>query len=209
MMYMSPQNNTLQKHNADNSIWGVIITPYNNRKLTLEYKVCIDNGNYSKEFSWSSYKKFLDSKLPYKHIINFVTVPDKVASHKETILLYKQYSDSISKMGYNISFVLQDGCGYDDIPTDCSWLFVGGTTEYKLSKQVADIIVKTNKPVHVGRVNSEKRIRYFYELGVKSVDGTTICYQPDIVFNKLNNLLLKLHKEHAGLFAYKDTVNQI
>lgn len=44
--------------------------------------------------------------------------------------------------------------------------------------------------VHVGRVNSQKRIRHFKLAGVDSVDGTSICYQPDVNYLTLDRALV-------------------
>lgn len=61
-------------------------------------------------------------------------------------------------------------------------LFVGGTTEYKLSPTAAAIIQWAKGLglwVHVGRVNSLTRFKRFQLLGADSCDGTSACYAPD------------------------------
>jgi len=64
-------------------------------------------------------------------------------------------------------------------PDDFDWLFIGGTTEFKLGYDAKDCIrgaKSINKLVHVGRVNSRKRYRIFKSLGCDSADGTNANY---------------------------------
>ena len=66
------------------------------------------------------------------------------------------------------------------LPYDC--LFIGGSTEWKMGSgadQCIKIAKSRGKWVHVGRVNSQKRIRHFKLVGVDSVDGTSLTYAPD------------------------------
>ena len=54
-------------------------------------------------------------------------------------------------------------------------VFIGGTTEYKMSQDSINIIKKAkslNKWVHVGRVNTPPRFTFFKMLDVDSIDGT-------------------------------------
>ena len=64
----------------------------------------------------------------------------------------------------------------NEIPFDkFSSLFIGGSTEYKLSEETANIVriaKEKDKWIHMGRVNSYKRIRYANSIGCDSVDGT-------------------------------------
>jgi len=69
------------------------------------------------------------------------------------------------------------------------WLFIGGTTEWKMSSEADDCIRQVKKlgtPVHVGRVNSLKRMRHFKLMEVDSVDGTFPIYEPDTARARLS-----------------------
>lgn len=105
----------------------------------------------------------------------FVLVPDKVGSHAETLELWMEHRGEVSSRGFPLGFVAQDGCDY--IPPDADALFIGGTDDFKLGPTVDPLIAEAKRRgmwVHMGRVNSRKRIRYAKALGCDSVDGTSV-----------------------------------
>jgi hypothetical protein len=61
-------------------------------------------------------------------------------------------------------------------------LFIAGTTEWKLGLFAEEAIRHARRiglPVHIGRVNSQRRFRRFQLLGADFCDGTTAAYGPD------------------------------
>jgi hypothetical protein len=77
-----------------------------------------------------------------------------------------------------LAYVAQDDSERIGIPWDAPGLraiFVGGSTAWKLGPGAAAVIrVAKHRGlwVHVGRVNSWRRARYFASLGADSFDGT-------------------------------------
>ena len=68
------------------------------------------------------------------------------------------------------------------------WLFVGGSTGWKLGEGAEALIRQAQthgKRVHVGRVNSATRFRHFRALGCDSADGTFLAFGPDTNAPKL------------------------
>jgi hypothetical protein len=53
-------------------------------------------------------------------------------------------------------------------------VFVGGDNEFKLrqSAPLIDAAKDRGKMIHIGRVNTHRRLRYAYDLGADTVDGT-------------------------------------
>lgn len=130
----------------------------------------------------------------------FVACPDKVADAGETWRLYHLWAPVIRSLGLPVALVLQDGLERSEMREVLSgeWgnlaaVFVGGarwnadgtrwqpgqptkgTSEWKLGEHAAGFIREAKergKWVHVGRVNSLRRIRYFARIGVDSIDGT-------------------------------------
>jgi len=92
-------------------------------------------------------------------------------------------------VGFPAALVAQDGFCQQIVDWEAfDVLFVGGTTEFKMSAaaEMAITLAKlADKPVHVGRVNSQKRYDHFKKLGVESVDGTFVKFGPDINIPKL------------------------
>ena len=78
-----------------------------------------------------------------------------------------------------LAFVLQDGSEKPGrVPWDAPGLaaiFIGGSTEWKLGSEAAHLVAKARRKglmAHMGRVNSDKRLRYAKSIGCTSVDGT-------------------------------------
>lgn len=106
----------------------------------------------------------------------FVVAPDVVADAKATLRFFAQWEPVVRDFGLPVAFVAQDGQEACYTPYDrFEALFVGGTTQWKLSEQAASIIreaKRRGKWVHMGRVNSNRRIQYAKAMGVDSVDGS-------------------------------------
>jgi hypothetical protein len=146
-----------------------------------------DNGAYTGRFDEDRFFDYLDKMLEYQDTCLFITCPDVLENPLATLELYGVYSDRIRNMGYKVAFVCQDGQENYEIP-DCDAIFIGGSTKWKLGKG-ADICIKAAKErglwVHVGRVNTRKRILHFRMRGVDSVDGTCIAFGPDVNIPKI------------------------
>lgn len=106
----------------------------------------------------------------------FVTVPDVVADANATATLWDTWAPIVKSYNLPRALVLQDGLTESDVPwDDIEAVFVGGSTEYKLGTQAAKIVAEANKRqkwTHMGRVNTQRRIRYAKSIGIKSIDGT-------------------------------------
>lgn len=108
----------------------------------------------------------------------FVTVPDVLADAGQTLLLWDEWAPVVMRYGLPAALVLQDGM----TPADVPWravdaLFIGGTDAYKLGSEVRAIVKRAREQrrrlhVHMGRVNTYKRIRYAAEIGCDSFDGS-------------------------------------
>lgn len=88
----------------------------------------------------------------------------------------------IRALGFPVALVLQDGQQDVPIPWDeIDAVFVGGTDQFKLGRVAARLCQEAKargKWVHVGRVNSLKRLRYSVSIGADSVDGTYLIFCP-------------------------------
>lgn len=81
------------------------------------------------------------------------------------------------------AFAAQDGCEHGLIPWDAfDVLFLAGSTEWKTGSIAARLAAEATgrgKTVHMGRVNSRKRLRLAHEFGCATADGTYIAFGPD------------------------------
>lgn len=103
----------------------------------------------------------------------FVVAPDVVADAESTGRLFREWRDQLA--GVPVAFVAQDGQRARSVPWDqFAALFIGGTTSYKLGPAAAELAADARargKWVHMGRVNSYRRIAYARSIGCDSIDG--------------------------------------
>lgn len=112
----------------------------------------------------------------------FVTAPDVVGDRTATDMLWKDWAHLIKGRGLPVAYVLQDGHQGPPPWDDLDALFLGGTNALKLGWFAAHCVKQAKaqgKWVHMGRVNSQKRILYAKAIGCDSVDGTQFSMYPD------------------------------
>jgi hypothetical protein len=120
----------------------------------------------------------------------FATAPDVMGDAQQTIYRSLPMLAAIRDEGYPAALVAQDGLENLKIPwneLDC--LFIGGTTEWKLSEHAYNLIgdaKSRGKWVHMGRVNSWIRFRSAAAAGCDSVDGTYLRFDPSETRNPNN-----------------------
>lgn len=129
----------------------------------------------------------------YRHMLNrivdlpgglFVTLPDIVGNGDATIELMHQWLPELREIGKPVALVAQDGMTASTFP----WLqvdavFVGGTTEFKMGDVAREIVEEAKRRgmwVHMGRVNSHRRIRYAKAIGCDSFDGMRVAWFKDL-----------------------------
>ena len=108
----------------------------------------------------------------------------------------------IRSLGYPAALVAQDGVEHMALPWDAfDVLFIGGSTEWKLSAAVARLsllAVVRGKHVHMGRVNSLRRVRIAQDAGCHTVDGTYLAFGPNTNLPKLLGWYDVLEAEEAA-----------
>lgn len=113
----------------------------------------------------------------------FVTVPDVVGDAQATRALFDDWEPELRELNLPVAYVGQDGQAGVPVPwNQIDAFFIGGSTEWKLGPDAAALTQEAKrraKWVHMGRVNSRKRIRYARSIGCDSVDGTSFSMFPD------------------------------
>jgi hypothetical protein len=110
----------------------------------------------------------------------FVTVPDVVGDAWETARRFERWWSAPARRGLPAALVAQDGLERMGGWLRSAWpridaLFIGGTTAWKLGADARRLVATAKDRglwVHMGRVNSARRIAYAREIGCDSVDGT-------------------------------------
>jgi hypothetical protein len=156
-----------------------LFTPLTRRNAQDDDAVfAMDNGAFSK-FDAAGFCRMLTKHAPRRHLCKFVAVPDIVGSAIRTREAFDHWHTLDEMDGWPLAFVCQDGQESFPIPwKEISAVFIGGSTEWKLSEAASQIVQAAKvmgKWCHVGRVNTPGRFEYFDNLGADSCDGTGIA----------------------------------
>jgi hypothetical protein len=200
MIYLSgclPSKPEMQQLLFDNQI-GLMLTPFsqrNSKNSPHEWLWAADNGCFAERWDETTWIKWLEGFTePNKAL--FATVPDVVADHDKTVSRWHEYHHAVSSRGYKPAFVLQDGADMASMPWDTmGCLFIGGTTQFKLSDTARAFCTEAKSRsiwVHMGRVNSLKRMLIAKEWGVDSTDGTYLAFGPDVNTPKLVSMVQRI-----------------
>lgn len=175
---------------------GLMLTPYAQRKAPdARWSWAADNGCFSERWDAPTWLRWLE-RLPAPETALFATVPDVVADHNATLDRWDRYAPIVKALGFKIAFVLQDGATEDTVPWDeLDVLFIGGSTDFKLSpeaRNIAKVAKARGKNIHMGRVNSYKRMAIAKAFDCDTADGTFLAFAPDHNISRLLTMLGKL-----------------
>lgn len=206
MIYLS---GSVQEKNRDELIAmgvGLMIQPGNNyhEQVHLWPYWAADNGCFADRWEaekWEAWLYGLDTTGCL-----FAVAPDVLADHDATMRRSPPYLKVIRAFGFPAAFVMQDGATSEALPWGLfDVLFIGGTTQFKFSPEVAHAVLEAKRRgmwTHVGRVNSHRRYAYCAWLGADSADGTYLKHGPDILLPKLKRWLEKLEHQPVLEFGY-------
>lgn len=168
---------------------------------------------------------WLQAQKHHAHLADFVVIPDvlnffqddkgnwfPVGDHVATAELAKKWIGPMKELGFKVAFVLQDGCTVDEVPwDDIDAVFIGGSDDWKCGAAGVNMdgTPKGDVPVqalvdeardrglwvHMGRVNSRKRIRLAALMGCDSTDGGYLRYGPSKNLPELLGWLQEIAQE--------------
>lgn len=141
-----------------------------------------DNGCFSTNFREQRWMNWLEKAHPRAGCL-LATVPDVVGDHSSTMIRWHKWNSYVRDLRYPVAFVAQDGATVGNVPWDeMDALFIGGTTSFKQgfnSELLARAGRERGKWIHVGRVNSFKRLAHWAEVA-DSADGTFLAFGPQV-----------------------------
>jgi hypothetical protein len=158
-----------------------------------------DNGAF-KGFDEKAYRAML-GRIEGVPGCQWVTAPDVVADAEATRALFDEWEPQLRALGFPVALVAQDGLTIDAVPwerIDC--IFLGGSTSWKLGPEAESIARETKrrgKLLHMGRVNTIRRMRIALEWGCDSVDGTKFSWFPDTWIPWAVDVLDGLHRQEV------------
>lgn len=166
---------------------GVMLTPKSGVRLAMADAFpawAADNGCFAAgdRFDLTRYLSWLDAMQPAAPSCLFATAPDVVGDAHATLARSLPVLPELRWRGYQAALVAQDGLEQLPVPWDTfDVLFVGGTTEWKLSESAYALAAEARrrgKWTHLGRVNAWPRLRMAAVSGYDSADGTTLGFNP-------------------------------
>lgn len=151
----------------------------------------------------------------------WVVVPDVVGDWRATRARFDVWAPEVEALGLPLAYVAQDGQPWRALPIGrIACLFVGGSTAYKESEAARDLARACKVHgvrVHVGRVNTERRLRLFdglglhpdgYPMAIDSCDGTQFSMYPDRYIprwaERLKPLTRAVQREAPALPMFED-----
>lgn len=169
---------------------GILHIP---RAMYFQYPqlpMAADNLAFSKFHS--EYYRTMLARISY-YPIEWVTAPDCVGNAAKTLDLFYTWKQVIEAYKLPVALVAQDGIENTEIPwQDFRCLFIGGTTGFKYSKSVIDVMCeakKQGKLVHIGRVNTVERILHFAQYDPDSFDGSSYAKFPSKICSAIAALV--------------------
>lgn len=149
-----------------------ILTNYNHKAVPLGIVEGMDWGGDVPIFSGMGFEphkwiQWIYEMKPYRKTCLFMSCPDALGNAERTLVYYDYWRPYLNN--WPVAFVAQDGMEGLDFPPPRKWdvLFVGGSTEWKLSAACEGVIAraqKLGKRIHIGRVNWWKRYEHFRAL---------------------------------------------
>lgn len=183
MLYLSGTKNKNMRQQLSDGTIGLLHTKRASYSLHGVKVWAVDNGCFTGQYPGDDvYMDWLETQKSYASGCLFVAAPDVLGDAAATLANWPRMSKRIARAGWSPALVGQDGMSTLDLPDDLPWLFVGGSTEWKLSLNCKALILAAQARgarIHIGRVNSARRYRRFADIGCDSADGTHIGFGPD------------------------------
>src|SRR5262245_32537322 len=147
-------------------------------------------------FDPKAYRRMLDAAIGLPGCL-FVAAPDHVerrggllvGDHARTMELFGLWYPELARRGLPVALVAQDGMtrsclsrGFLAEHPALRALFIGGSTAFKLHRRTGELARHARVMglwIHMGRVNSIRRLALAHRWGCDSVDGTGVNTAPE------------------------------
>lgn len=139
-----------------------------------------DNDGFTGQFDPEAFLAHLLRLQPYAARYLFVAAPDVFGDAAATLSLFQAWRGVLESMDFPVAYVAQDGQEGRPLPETAHWLFLAGTDAWRGQHGpalIAEARAHGYWGVHVGRVNSRRRLQACVALGADSCDGTYLSYR--------------------------------
>lgn len=165
---------------------GCMTTPSQGNRVPDGAAYACDNGRFGKGWpgadAWFAWLSGTVAKYGPERCL-WAVAPDVPLHAAQTLDESLPWLPRIRALGIPAAFAAQDGCEtpgmvpWDDIDV----LFLGGSTEWKIGPTAGALAreaLARGKSVHMGRVNSLRRLRIAERFECATTDGTYIAFGP-------------------------------
>ena len=165
MIYLAnPSTPAVREAMVTNPWLGAMVTASQGNSIPPGVSMGVDNECFTQPEAFGKGEAFEAKLLRFSPAqVLFANAPDVVGDWDETLDRSGPWLLHLAALGYPPAIVLQDGATVDTVPwAAIEAVFIGGTTEWKLSPDAAELAQaarRRGKWVHMGRVNSLKRLR--------------------------------------------------
>lgn len=194
MLYLSGVKNVVIADELASGRIGFLKTPKVGNSLDGVKVWAVDNGCFTDSYPGDeAFMAWLGTLEDRRPDCLFVAAPDVVGDGAATLAKFPAAAEMIRSAGWPVALVGQDGMEALEVPWHLAdWLFVGGSTEWKLGIGALQLIQEAQANgvrVHIGRVNSAKRYLHFAAVGADTCDGTYLAFCPSVNAPKLRSWL--------------------
>jgi hypothetical protein len=163
---------------------GMIATPLAGNKVVDGIEWCGDNNAFGGDYPGDpAFLTWIYRRHQYAPRCRFIVAPDVVGDAFATLERSAPMLPVIRSMDFPVALVAQNGLEDLVVPwSSFDALFIGGDTQWKVGPAAAALAAEARargKWVHMGRVNSLKRLRLARHMGCDSADGTLLAHGPD------------------------------
>lgn len=155
---------------------GHLYTPARTERVRPWIPYVLDNGRFSEAvrgapFDEAGFLRHLERYAFLSQRPGWVVVPDVPFDGEATLRWWDQWAPRLAEYGIPLAMAVQDGMATKDVSDrGPDVIFVGGTTEWKW--ETVGEWCRVFPRVHVGRVNSPRRLYELAGLGAESCDGS-------------------------------------
>ncbi len=161
-----------------NGSLGLLVTPSNGNSVASLVKTglpwAVDNGAFS-GFDPLAFRRLLGRCAGQPRLL-WIVCPDVVGDARATAERFEEWRAEVAQAG-PVAYVGQDGQEDFAPPWErFESFFIGGSTRWKLSAAAAGLAAEARsrgKWLHMGRVNSRRRMTIASDLGCDSIDGSS------------------------------------
>lgn len=192
MLYVATPSGASVRAAMQAGLLVCMTTPAQGNVIPPDAQYACDNGKFGNGWPgadlWFAWLRATVNRYGRARCL-WAVAPDVPMDAEATLTESTPWLEPIRSLGIPAAFAAQDGSEHGLIPWDSiDVLFLAGSTEWKTSSAAHRLAIQARNRgllVHMGRVNSRRRLRIAHEFGSTSCDGTYLAYGPDINLPRL------------------------